>query len=394
MKRSRAYYLRLALGGFAVAVGLLWLLPSPIDPLAFDPPEAPALLGPLLPNDALSKAIILAPEEVWGPEDVEVDAQGRIFAGTADGEIARLTLDILDRPTVETFANTGGRPLGLAFDSNGHLLVADGHRGLLRLDPSGTMEVLSAGADDKPFGFTNDIDIARDGKVYFSDASSKFGVEEYLYDLLEARPHGRFLVFDPATQTTTTLLDDLFFANGVALSKNEDFVLINETYRYRIRRYWLKGPKAGSSDIYLDNLPGFPDGISSNRQGRFWVALFTVRNPMMDFLHPHPWAKQLLSKLPKALWPKPKPYGLVLALDEKGNIEYSLQDPTGDRVQLVTSVQQAGDSLFLGNLDGQGITRFELPEAERPETEVKNPEPRADRSESTGPAQGTPSQDD
>lgn len=366
MRRSPAYYLRLALGGLAVGLGILWLLPSPIEPLPFDPPEAPALVGPLLPNDALTQAVILAPEEVWGPEDVEVDSQGRIFAGTADGEIARLTLDVLDRPTVETFARTGGRPLGLAFDSTGRLWVADAQRGLLRLDSRGASEVLSAGADNKPFGFTNDMDVARDGKIYFSDASSKFGVDEYLYDLLEARPHGRFLVFDPATNTTTTLLDDLFFANGVALSQKEDFVLINETYRYRIRRYWLKGPKAGSSEIFLDNLPGFPDGISSNRQGRFWVALFTVRNPVMDFLHPHAWAKQLLSKLPKALWPKPKPYGLVLALDEQGSIEHSLQDPTGDKVRQVTSAQQAGDYLYLGNLDGQGIARFELPQLQLP----------------------------
>ena len=100
-----------------------------------------------------------------------------------------------------------------------------------------------------------------------------------MFDLLEARPHGRLLRYDPATRQTTVLLRDLYFANGVALSRGEDFVLVNETYRYRTRRFWLKGPKAGTSDVFLDNLPGFPDNIDGNRKGSFWLALFTVRNP-------------------------------------------------------------------------------------------------------------------
>lgn len=37
------------------------------------------------------------------------------------------------------------------------------------------------------------------------------------------------------------LLKDLYFANGVALSKDESFVLVAETFQYRISRYWLKG---------------------------------------------------------------------------------------------------------------------------------------------------------
>ncbi|MCB1034455.1 MAG: SMP-30/gluconolactonase/LRE family protein, partial [Acidobacteria bacterium] len=213
------------------------------------------------------------------------------------------------------------------------------------------------------FGFTNDLDVASDGTVYFSDASSRFGVDEYLYDLLEARPHGRLLAYDPASRKVRVLLDGLYFANGVALSRDEDFVLVNETYRYRILRYWLKGPRAGTSEVFAEALPGFPDGVSANRQGTFWVALFTVRNPLMDRLHPHPWAKSLLSKLPKAFWPKPAPYGLVLAMDEDGRILGSLQDPGGKRVREVTSVEEHEGTLYLGNLSGQGIARLPTPES-------------------------------
>ena len=95
----------------------------------------------------------------------------------------------------------------------------------------------SAAEQEKLVAACKELLSGHDGTVYFSDASSKFAEEENHLDMLEARPHGRLLAYDPASATTTVLLDDLYFANGVALSEAEDFVLINETYRYRIRRY-------------------------------------------------------------------------------------------------------------------------------------------------------------
>lgn len=167
---------------------------------------------------------------------------------------------------------------------------------------------------------------------------------------------------DPATGTTETLLDDLYFANGVALSQNEDFVVVNETYRYRLTRYWIAGPKAGTSDVFLDNLPCIPDGTSADDQGMFWVACFTVRNERADALHPKPFWKQQLAKLPKAFWPRPAPYGTVLAVGEDGTIRRSFQDPGGEVIPQVTSVERVGDALWLGNLNLDFVGRYELPD--------------------------------
>jgi len=238
--------------------------------------------------------------------------------------------------------------------------VCDSYRGLLSVDPAGQVSVLATEAEGVPFRFTDNLDVARDGTVYFSDASSRFGQPDYMLDLLEARPHGRLLRYDPATRRTTVLLGDLYFANGVALSRNEDFVLVNETYRYRIRRLWLSGPKAGTSDVFLDNLPGFPDNLDGNRKGSFWLALFTVRNPIGDTLHPHPWLKSLLAKLPHFAWPRPKPYGLVLEVDEEGRILRSLHDPGGLRVPQITTAREHDGFLYLGNLDRSWVGKLKL----------------------------------
>jgi sugar lactone lactonase YvrE len=328
----------------------------PIDPAAYTPPPEPPMTGVLAPNNLLQKAELLARGKIDGPEEVAVDRQGRIYGGTQDGKILRL----LPAGRLETFAVTGGRPLGMQFDGRGNLIVCDAYKGLLSINPAGKITILAQSINGVAFKFTDALDISSEGIIYFTDASSKYGQNEYLYDLLEARPHGRLMRLNPATGEIRILLSDLFFANGVALSSREDFVLVNETYRYRITRYWLKGPQAGTSEVFLDNLPGFPDNITSNRKGTFWLALFTVRNEAVDRLHPYPFLKSLLSKLPKAFWPKPKPYGLVLGLNEDGRIVKSLQDPTGKHLWEITSAREYDGYLYLGSLHADRIGRYKL----------------------------------
>lgn len=354
---NRKRIVRGVLGLTLAALALLAALPYPIDPLAYTPPPRPLLVGAFEPNESLTRARLLAYGKVRGPEDVAVDAEGRVYGGTADGRIVRVGLE----GAVEGFAVTGGRPLGLRFAPDGRLIVCDAVRGLLAVDPEGRVTTLATEAEGVPLRFADGVDVARDGSVYFSDASSKYGQGEYLFDLLEARPYGRLLRYSPATGRTTVLLRDLYFANGVALSRDESFVLVNETYRYRITRFWLAGPKAGTSDLFADNLPGFPDGLSSNGEGTFWVALFTVRNPLVDrVFHPRPWAKRLLAKLPKAVWPRPESYGLIAALDEEGRPLRSLHDPGGRHVREITTAREFGGSLYFGTLENDWIGVYAL----------------------------------
>ena len=333
------------------------MLTSPIEPLAFNPDPAPELTGPLAVNQLLRDVELLGDGEVYGPEDIDVDAQGRIYGGLEEGTICRLDPD---GGQVEIFADTGGRPLGLDFDDDGTLWVADSTHGLLSIDPKGRVTVRSTTAGGRPYGLADDVDEAG-GKVYFSDASWRHGLGELLQDTLEARPYGRLIEYDPEKDATRVLLDDLYFANGVAVSPDGRFVLVAETFRYRIRRVWLTGSKAGHDEIFADNLSGFPDGISSDGAGTFWVALYTVRNPLLDrVLHPRPWLKRLVAWLPGALSSQVEPYGLVLAFDPGGRVLRSLHDPGGERLQQVTSVEAVGDYLYLGGLKSEAIARYRL----------------------------------
>jgi len=344
-----------------VAVIGLLLVVSPIDPVAFHSATEPELSGPLAPNYRLRDAELLGKGRLQGGEDVDVDADGWIYCGVENGTVLRLR-QVNGREEIEVFASSGGRPLGLDFDTAGMLWVADSKQGLLSIDPNGKVNVRSATAGGVPIYFADDVAVAGNGMVYFSDASTRFGPDELQRDALEARPHGRLLEYDPASGVTRVLLDDLYFANGVAVSPDNRYVLVAETFRYRIRRYWLAGPDAGHDDIFSDNLPGFPDGVSSNGQDTFWIAFYGLRDERLDrYVHPRPWLKRLVAVLPRTWLGGAGPYGLVIAADHAGRLSLSLHDPGGTRLSNITSAEEHEGTLYLGTVVGDGIGRYTLP---------------------------------
>src|SRR6267143_3892129 len=295
----------------------LLVFPVPISPVAWNPRPTPTLTGQYQQNSRLAGAERLSlgttdahPGNGFAPEDVAIDSEDRIYAGIDDGRIIRLQADGT-RP--EQFSNTHGRPLGLIFDGNGNLIVADAINGLLSIARDGSVSVLTTEADGVRFACTNDLDIAADGTIYFTDASSKFPLSNYRADLLEHGDNGRLLAYDPKTKTTQTLMKDLCFANGVAVSPDQTFLLVVETSAYRVDRFWLRGPKQGQSEIFIDNLPGFPDGISANGKDKFWLALVTPRDKTLDTLLPHPFLRKVVYRLPKVIQPAPKRYSFLLA---------------------------------------------------------------------------------
>ncbi|MCP3898471.1 MAG: SMP-30/gluconolactonase/LRE family protein, partial [Desulfobacteraceae bacterium] len=174
----------LGIVGILTIIIIIFLSQSaPIDPVAYTPPESQELAGVLAPNNLLQKAELLALGKINGPEEVAVDSKERVYWGTQDGKIMRLLQD----GKLDVFVETKGRPLGIQFDKNKNLIVCDSYKGLLSINPLGNIKVLATSADGVPFKFTDALDISSDGTIYFTDASSKYGQNEYLFDLLESK---------------------------------------------------------------------------------------------------------------------------------------------------------------------------------------------------------------
>ena len=340
-----------------VALAYLLLAPVPISPAAWTPSAAPALTGQYAQNTRLSSVQKLSLGDGHKPEDVALDAEGRIYAGFEDGRVMVLEPDGT-QPRV--FANTHGRPLGLIFDREGNLIVADALKGLLSVNKAGEVKVLAEEADGTKFGCLNDLDIGADGTIYFTEASNKFPMSQFTNDLLEHQPNGRLLALDPKSRRPRTLLRNIHFANGVAVSPDQTFVLVAETAEYRIRRVWLKEPKMGQNDIFIDNLPGFPDGISSNGRDRFWLALVTPRQPAFDRMLPYPFMRKMVARLPKFMQPAPKRYSFVLGLDPQGRIVENLQNGSSDCYAEIANVVEHNGALYFGSIGEDTVGRFPL----------------------------------
>ena len=328
--------------------------PSPIDSAAFQPSRPLAMNGVLAPNDALQRTTLLPLPGARGGEDVALDKLNCVYTGAENGDILRKC----PYSNWETLANTAGRPLGLAFDAAGNLIIADGIKGLLMLTPVAKLVTLVDQYQGQRLGVVDDVDIAADGTIYFSDASSRFPLKDYLWDALTAKPSGRLFAFDPQSGKLDLLADELFFANGVAVAADQSFVLVNETFAYRTSRIWLTGEKAGQRDLFTSQLPGLPDGIARDEDGRFWMALYAPRSATLDKFHPVPFIKNQLAKLPRSFAPVPKPYGFIIQLDEQGNILQSLHDQAAVAIGEITSVQPHGDALYLGTLHGPAVGKL------------------------------------
>lgn len=344
----------LALLIIIIAIVLYFIAwPVPIDPVAWKAPPNPGYTGKFVPNERLKGIEVFKIGKNYGPEDIALDKQGRIYAATHEGYIVRLQPD---GSNPENWAKTGGRPLGIDFDNDGNLIVADAFRGLLSITPKGTVTELATVADEIPIVYADDVDVAADGKIYFSDASTKFSARKIgdtmKASILEGVEHagtGRLLVYDPSTSKATTLLGGLYFANGVAVSHDQTYVLIIETWFYRVMRYWISGPNKGKSEPLIENLPSFPDNISTGLNGRYWVALVSPRNSLVDDLAGNPFLRKVILRMPEFIQPAAKHYGHIIAIDGNGFVLEDLQDSDGG-YPINTSVTETEDHLYIGSL--------------------------------------------
>jgi sugar lactone lactonase YvrE len=259
-------------------------------------------------------------------------------------------------------ADTGGRPLGMHVARDGRLLVCDSYRGLLSMDrASGQLTTLLESVDGRPLRFCSNVTETSDGTIYFTESTSAFHFEHFLGAVLEARGRGALFRLG-ADGSVTTLVDGLYFANGVTVTANESALVFAETVGRRLSKYWLTGPQAGQVTPLAVNLPAMPDNISTGSDGRIWTAMVTAANPTAEALMPRaPWIRQLIWRLPARLQPKVQPEVWVVGFDPDtgkaaGGFRTNRADFGG-----VTGVVEAGGKLWMSTIEFAAVAHAAVP---------------------------------
>ncbi len=341
----------------------LFFWPVSIDPASWDAPQDKGYVGDFAPNTELANLERLSIGNLHGPEDV-VMHEGKLYVSSQSGKI--LEID----PTTNThreYADTGGSALGLEMDAAGNLIVADAFKGLLAVSPEGVVTTLTDEVDGTPILYADDLDIAADGVIYFSDASTKFGAKAVgetlaasLLELMEHRGTGRLLAYDPSTKRTRLVRDGYVFSNGVAVTEDGD-ILVNETGTYQLHRV----SPVGDSRVIMDNLPGFPDNINrgpklADGTETFLLGLVSQRSEWLDKNAGNIAMRKVAMRLPEFMRPKAVNYGLIIQIDGEGNVLKTWQDPSGDYPSATGAIIAEDGYMYVSSLTAPDLGRMKM----------------------------------
>ncbi|KAJ4747581.1 Strictosidine synthase [Rhynchospora pubera] len=275
-----------------------------------------------------------------GPESVEFDPSGLgPYTGVSNGRILKWQGNwtdfaynsmYRDRDCVENRNESKcGRPLGLRFnDVTGNLYVADAYLGLLSVGPKGGLvDVLATEAEGVPFKFLNGLDVDQlTGDVYFTDSSDHIVRSDYLLVVLSNDTTGRLLKYNPQSKELTVLKSNLMFPNGVVVSHDKSHLLVCSTTLCQINKYWIRGPKTGTFELFVD-LPGYPDNITRDPRGGYWVAMSNLKGGDLAGAAPeHP---------------------VAFRLDQDGNI---LEALNGGVTTYISEVHEKNGLLWIGSV--------------------------------------------
>jgi ribose transport system permease protein len=362
----------------AVAIDVKWLKNRLkvlsrvyVSPAYFALPPSPTTEpgSPFALNDKLRNVEVIGLAEIEGPEDVIVDRQGNLYCGNRYGDVVRFFGP--DHKTWEIFAHIGGGPLGLAFDRDDNLVVCVSGMGLYMVTPQREVVKLTDETnrswfsiiDDSRMRFADDLDIAPDGRIFFSEATIRFDITEWAVDALEARGNGRILCYNPNDKSTRTVIPDLQFPNGICVTFDGESILFAETWGCRVQRYWFAGPNAGKRKVIIENLPGYPDNINRASDGTYWLALVGMRAPAFDLGWRMPgFRRRMVNRIPHDEWLYPNMNtGCVFKFDENGRIFDCLWDLNGTNHPMITSMREDHGHLYIGGTYNNRIGKWRIP---------------------------------
>jgi hypothetical protein len=203
----------------------------------------------------------------------------------------------------------------------------------------------------------DNLDVSEDGRrIYLSEPFDYTGAspDDAVDEAIALAPNGRLWRHDLDTGTTRLIAAGFHFVNAVLVDPHpghprEESVLVTQTSLFRLTRFHLRGPRAGTADVVLDGITGMADGMDRDADGRIWVALFAERGRLLTWLHAHAWVKPLVMRLPARLLLRQTGRTGVLVVSPDGSTPLWSAMYEGPELVSVASAIPAPSGIYLAN---------------------------------------------
>jgi gluconolactonase len=185
----------------------------------------------------------------------------RMLRWDAAGE----TLSVFRRPS--NYANGNTR------DQHGRLVTCEhGGRRVTRTEHDGSITVLADSYQGKRLNAPNDVVVAADGAVWFSDPV--FGILGD-YEGYRAEPELPTYVYRLGPDGRLDAAAELRSPNGLAFSPDESMLYVVESRAVPHRRivaYDVRDGSLGEQRPFIDCGDGIPDGLRIDEDGNLWCG--------------------------------------------------------------------------------------------------------------------------
>ncbi len=172
----------------------------------------------------------------------------------------------------ETFRDNSGGSNGLTFDLSGRLVMCEGdNRRITRMEPDGSITVLTDNWDGKRLHRPNDIVCKSDGSLYFTNPNGRIPPEEREIDFSGVHRIA-------SDGSVTAVLGDTQYPNGLAFSPDESRLYVANTRdAMQINVYDVNADGTVSNgrrfaDMSSEEPDGVPDGMKVDAQGRVYCT--------------------------------------------------------------------------------------------------------------------------
>lgn len=332
-----------------------------------DQHSIPVMDGNMSPNDALDRCTELAEFDA-PPDGMALDGDGRLHVSIGDRVLRRSPAG--DWAEVVQLPDAVG---ALAFHPDGRLLACVSGEGLALISDDGVVEWLRK-AGGQSLGCLTAVAVARDGMIYATQGSCDTRPEDWVVDLMQKNASGLLIRVDPAGREAEILARGLAYPAGVAITPDDVQILFSESWTHTLS---LCNRDGSDRRKLVRNFPGYPSRLTPDRMGGYLVCLFAARThlvelvlsdaefrtAMMAEIDPAYWIAPSLRATGSYMeplqgggikklgvvkaWAPPRSYGLVLRLNQDGDVIESLHSRVGGTCHGVTSALHCAEGLYV-----------------------------------------------